>query len=146
MNILFLLYLCTLIFQCYRSEVWSENVWIQDDGLTLGCYLLWTYLNETFPNKWIGQRFYREWPARSPDFTLLDFFLYVYLKNKVNTTHSDITADLKVKINFKNTSFIVECVIASNYVTNISRNTYNKLTIKYIKYFIFLISYRKWWR
>ena len=33
--------------------------------------------------RWIGRRGAIEWPARSPDLTPCDFFLWGYLKNKV---------------------------------------------------------------
>ena len=32
------------------------------------------YLNEVFPDRWIGRRGHIEWPPRSPDLTPLDFF------------------------------------------------------------------------
>ena len=31
------------------------------------------YLNETFPNRWIGRAALRMWAARSPDLTSFDF-------------------------------------------------------------------------
>ena len=40
------------------------------------------FLDETFP-EWIGRRGTIEWPARSPDMTPLDFFLWGYLKDRV---------------------------------------------------------------
>ncbi|RZC39627.1 hypothetical protein BDFB_015140, partial [Asbolus verrucosus] len=36
------------------------------------------YLDETFPGRWIGRRDAIEWPARSPDLTLHNFFLWGY--------------------------------------------------------------------
>ena len=35
-----------------------------------------TYLNRTYPGKWIGRIGPQAWPARSPDLTPLDFFLW----------------------------------------------------------------------
>ena len=40
-------------------------------------------LNEKLEGRWIGRRGAIEWPARSPDLTPCDFFLWGYLKNKV---------------------------------------------------------------
>ena len=40
-------------------------------------------LNEKLDGRWIGRRGAIEWPARSPDLTPCDFFLWGYLKNKV---------------------------------------------------------------
>lgn len=45
------------------------------------------WLDEHFPNRWIGRRGnYLEWPPRSPDLTVCDFFLWGYIKNKVYAT------------------------------------------------------------
>lgn len=41
------------------------------------------YLHEQFPERWIGRRGPIEWPARSPDLTPLDFFLWGFLKGLV---------------------------------------------------------------
>jgi len=35
-----------------------------------------TYLNEQFPNKWIGRGGPINWPPRSPDYTPLDFCIW----------------------------------------------------------------------
>lgn len=56
------------------------------------------YLNEVFPNRWIGRRGAIEWPARSPDLTPLDYFLWGYLKSKVYFNRPNNIADLKVRI------------------------------------------------
>ena len=44
------------------------------------------FLNETFPNRWIGRNGPTPWPPRSPDITLLDFLLWVYVKDRVYRT------------------------------------------------------------
>lgn len=41
------------------------------------------FLHQQFPNKWIGNNGVVEWPARSPDLSPLDFFLWGSLKNKI---------------------------------------------------------------
>lgn len=41
------------------------------------------WLDANFPMKWIGRRGPVEWPARSPDLTPLDFFLWGYSKDVV---------------------------------------------------------------
>lgn len=43
-------------------------------------------LNDMFPNRWIGRNGPVEWPARSPDLTPLDFFLWGYVKDRVYRT------------------------------------------------------------
>ncbi|GBO03802.1 hypothetical protein AVEN_116857-1 [Araneus ventricosus] len=40
-------------------------------------------LNERFPNSWIGGDGPIPWPARSPDFTPLDFSFWGYIRNIV---------------------------------------------------------------
>lgn len=41
------------------------------------------YLNAAFPGRWIGRNSVNRWPARSPDFTPLDYFLWGTVKNAV---------------------------------------------------------------
>ena len=44
------------------------------------------YLNETFPERWVGrggEKGWKAWPPRSPDLTPLDFFFWGYVKDKV---------------------------------------------------------------
>ena len=50
------------------------------------------WLNETFGTKWIGRGGPLEWPARSPDLTPIDFWLWGYLKEKVYA-HNPKTVD-----------------------------------------------------
>ena len=51
------------------------------------------WLNEKFNERWIGQGGPIYWASYSPDLTPLDFFLWRYIKTKVNDT-----ANLKEKI------------------------------------------------
>jgi hypothetical protein len=41
------------------------------------------FLNQEYPNRWIGHDGLINWPARSPDLTPLDFFLWGNVKNCV---------------------------------------------------------------
>ena len=56
------------------------------------------FLNETFPNRWIGRDGPIPWPPRSPDITLLDFFLWGYVKDIVYKTKVQDIDDLKQRI------------------------------------------------
>ncbi|KAJ8960883.1 hypothetical protein NQ318_020182 [Aromia moschata] len=47
---------------------------------------------------WIGRRGSIEWPARSPDFTPLDFFLWGHVQNSVFKQRPRNLEDLKVRI------------------------------------------------
>ena len=53
----------------------AEHIWFQQDGAPphFGIAVR-QFLNQTFPDRWIGRRGTIEWPARSPDMTPLDFF------------------------------------------------------------------------
>ena len=56
------------------------------------------YLNIVFRNRWIGRRGPMEWPARSPDLSPLDFFLWGHVKNNVYKERPRNLEDLKVRI------------------------------------------------
>lgn len=56
------------------------------------------YLHNIFPGRWIGRNGIIHWPARSPDITPLDFFLWGYLKSIVYATQPTDLEDLKNKI------------------------------------------------
>ena len=56
------------------------------------------FLNETFPNRWIGRDGPIPWPPRSPDITPLDFFLWGYVKDIVYKTKVRDIDDLKQRI------------------------------------------------
>ncbi|XP_036145999.1 uncharacterized protein LOC118646659 [Monomorium pharaonis] len=61
-----------------------QRLWIQLDGAPPH-YTRYVrdYLNETYNDRWIGRGGPVAWPARSPDLTSPDFFLWGYLKNVV---------------------------------------------------------------
>jgi len=42
------------------------------------------FISDRFPNRTIGERLHTPWPARSPDVTPCDFFLWGCMKDKVN--------------------------------------------------------------
>ncbi|XP_025264625.1 uncharacterized protein LOC112637997 [Camponotus floridanus] len=52
-----------------------NEIWFQQDGAPAHYGRgVREYLNEVFPNKWIGRRGSIEWPLRSPDLSPLDYF------------------------------------------------------------------------
>lgn len=76
-----------------------QNMWFQQDGAPPhNARIVTNYLNTTFPNSWIGTNGPIKWPARSPDLTPLDFFLWGHLKNVVYEEPIDDMADLVNKI------------------------------------------------
>ena len=56
------------------------------------------WLDETFPGCWIGRRGPIKWPARSPDLTPPDFFLWGVLKNAVYANKPRTVDQLKQNI------------------------------------------------
>jgi len=50
-----------------------------------GCKV-WEYLTTTYNNHWIGQGGPTAWPARSPDLTPMDFFLWGHIKALIYTS------------------------------------------------------------
>lgn len=77
----------------------NNQVWFQQDGAPphYGREVR-NYLNDTFPQKWIGRRGTIEWPARSPDLNPLDFFLWGYLKSRVYINKPESLDELKLRI------------------------------------------------
>lgn len=76
-----------------------ENVWFQQDGAAPHYARdVRAYLDEVFTDHWIGRRGAIEWPARSPDLTPLDYFLWGYLKDRVYKTKPQNLADLQQRI------------------------------------------------
>ncbi|CAH1962421.1 unnamed protein product [Acanthoscelides obtectus] len=56
------------------------------------------YLDQTFPDRWIGRRGAIEWPPRSPDLSPLDFFMWGDLKGKIYATQPTSLEDLRQRI------------------------------------------------
>ena len=57
--------------------------WYQHDGAPPHNFqLVRNYLNEIFPNRWIGRNAPILWPPRSPDLSVLDFFLWGAVKTQ----------------------------------------------------------------
>lgn len=76
-----------------------ENVCFQQDGAPPHFARdVRNFLNENFTERWIDRRGPIEWPARSPDLTPLDYFLWGYLKSKVYVTKPQNLDDLRQRI------------------------------------------------
>lgn len=77
----------------------ADSIWFQQDGAPPHySRIVRDYLNNIFPNRWIGRRGVIEWPARSPDLTPLDFYLWGYLKSKVYFNKPENIEQLKNRI------------------------------------------------
>ena len=57
-------------------------------------------LDQHLRNRWIGRRGPIEWPARSPDLTVCDFFLWSYLRDRIYTPGHNFQhlVDLRLRI------------------------------------------------
>lgn len=77
-----------------------QSVYFQQDGCPAHSTLLVrNYLQEYFGNRWIGRYGPVNWPARSPDLSPLDFFLWGYVKQRVYNSNLDNNIEiLKQKI------------------------------------------------
>lgn len=73
-----------------RREVARDS-----EKVTVWCAQL---LDEKLPDSWIGRGGPTRWPARSPDLTPLDFFLWGYVKDKVYATPCPNLRQLKRRI------------------------------------------------
>lgn len=77
------------------SLVARAQMWFMHDGAPAH-YARCTraFLNDMYPDKWIGRGGPRAWPPRSPDLTPLDFYLWGHLKNRVYTTQVNTRQEL----------------------------------------------------
>jgi hypothetical protein len=74
-------------------------MWYQHDGAPAHFHAnTRLLLDEVFPNRWIGRNGPVAWPARSPDMTPLDFFLWGAMKALVYETPVDSEQDLVARI------------------------------------------------
>lgn len=94
-----------------------HNIIFQQDGAPAhNSRISRAYLNEHF-NVWIGTNGTIRWPARSPDLTPLDYFLWGHVKNEVYKTCYNTVQDLRVA---------VENVIRSIHHNTLQRATRNE--------------------
>lgn len=56
------------------------------------------WLDNRFPGRWLGRRGPHEWPARSPDLTPCDFFLWGWAKDEVYRSKPRTLDELEVRI------------------------------------------------
>lgn len=81
----------------------THSCWFQQDGAPAhNAIIVRDYLNRRFPGQWIGTHSDTPWPARAPDLTPLDFFLWGHIKNQVYSNH-----------NFQNEEDLLRLVTAS---------------------------------
>lgn len=75
------------------------RLWFQQDGAPAHfSRRVRNYLDQRFPNKWIGRGGPINWPPRSPDLTKLDYFLWGTIKDIVYKTPPSTRDDMKNRI------------------------------------------------
>ncbi|KAJ8911713.1 hypothetical protein NQ315_013175 [Exocentrus adspersus] len=80
-------------------DIPNERIWFHQDGAPPHFGIdVRIYLNEMFPNHWIGRRGTVKWPPRPPYLTLLDYLLWGYVKEIVYQDKSDNIENLKSQI------------------------------------------------
>jgi len=91
------------------QEMELDNVWFQQDGATahtartsMAC------LREAFPGRLISRYGDLNWPARSPDLTPCDYFLWGYLKSRVYNDRPRTLEDLKNRIRAETANILVD--------------------------------------
>ncbi|KAJ4432703.1 hypothetical protein ANN_21340 [Periplaneta americana] len=82
-----------------QIEHLQPNILFQQDGAPPHWFNdVRTTLYNMFPGRWIGRGELIAWPPRSPDLTLLNFFLCGYVKDKVYATPVRDLRDLRERI------------------------------------------------
>ena len=77
-----------MLRHCVALQLEKFQPWVvfQQDGAPPYWGLMGRdFLNETFPNRWVGRKGPTPWPPRSPDITPLDFFS-AYVKDSAQNT------------------------------------------------------------
>lgn len=77
----------------------ADHIYFQQDGAPPHYSVaVREWLDNHFPEAWIGRRGAMEWPARSPDLTPCDFFLWGVLKDRVYGKNPHTLAQLRTEI------------------------------------------------
>jgi hypothetical protein len=85
-----------------RRGINLSSVWFQQAGTTAHTVRASvSVLRDICPQQVISRGGDVPWPARSPDLSACDYFLWVYLKSKVLISKSTTTEELKQKIKGK---------------------------------------------
>ncbi|KAJ4440170.1 hypothetical protein ANN_08308 [Periplaneta americana] len=88
-----------LTWKVASSEKQTRVRNVQDGAPPHFANMVRTFLDEQFPARWIGRGSpYITWPARSPDLTPPDFFLWGFVKDQVYRTPVRDLADLQERI------------------------------------------------
>lgn len=74
-------------------------MWLQNDGCPAHYAVsVRNYLNNEYPDRWIGRLGPMLWPPRSPDLNPLDFFYWGCIKEKVYDKSVNTIEELRARI------------------------------------------------
>ena len=81
------------------EEINLGDIWFQQDGATAHtAQITMAKLRQMFPSRLVSRWGDVEWPPRSPDLSICDFFLWGYLKEKVFKHRPRNLEELKMHI------------------------------------------------
>lgn len=102
-------------------------VLLQQDGApSHNAFIIRNFLNEKFPNKWIGTFGPIKWPPRSPDLSPLDYFLWGHLKHKIYKNNNNTMAELRN--NVENAFNHIRPFQISNALSSLSKRCHSCIT------------------
>ena len=78
--------------------IWSQMYFQHDGAPPHYTWHMTDYLNESFPNRWLGRGGPVTWPPRSPYLTPLDFYLWGHMKALVYESKVDSRAAMRDRI------------------------------------------------
>lgn len=100
------------------------NIYLQQDGCPAhNSGVVRDFLDEKFPGRWIGTYGPVKWPARSPDLSILDFFVWGFLKNKIYKRRYNNQNELRIATIQALTELQNHRVFLSNAIKNITKRT-----------------------
>lgn len=100
------------------------RTWFQHDGAPPHVTLpVRRCLTQSFGDQWIGRFGPQPWPARSPDLTPLDFFLWGYVKDKVFVTECNTAAEMRNRIVNVFTTLREECIQEPTFLPRVHAET-----------------------
>ena len=88
-------------FNIHDEVLFHQLWWFQDGAPAHGTLNVRQRLRRVFGNKIVALNHEVEWPARSPDLTPCDFFLWGYLKQKVFSMPPPDLISLRRRITFE---------------------------------------------
>lgn len=78
----------------------NKIIFQQDGAGPHNARIVTNYLNQKFPGRWIGRYGPVRWPARSPDLSPLDFFLWGHCKEIIYRQLPENVEELNDKLHY----------------------------------------------